>query len=362
MDASAWSTQQLGEFIAAVSTAQTEPAAALAAVERAAEALDADVAALVAGGELVAAVGYPQGRAPVAELAAVRPGVAGSRLDVPGLGSCSAAAASLEHPPGATLVVARRGPHGLTRAETGLLRGMARVAALTLRMLGVLDAERAARAELELLAREQSALGRVATLVAKAASPDEIFSAVAEEVAQLSGADLTRVLRYEPDGTATVVGGRGETETHLALGKRLALEGEGVAVAVLRTGRPARTIRFAGPLGSVPHAIQRAGGKAGSGSPIVVAGRLWGVMIALTRDEPLPADTDARLARFTELVATAIANAQARMELRGFADEQAALRRVATLVARAAPPEEVFAAVAAEVGRLLEVDVALLSR
>ena len=68
------------------------------------------------------------------------------------------------------------------------------------------------------------------------------------------------------------------------------------------------------------------------------------------------ADTEARLAGFTELVATAIANAQARMELRGYAEEQAALRRVATLVARAAPPEEVFAAVAAEVGRLLGVD------
>ena len=69
--------------------------------------------------------------------------------------------------------------------------------------------------------------------------------------------------------------------------------------------------------------------------------------------EPLPADTEARLAGFTELAATAIANAQARAELRGFAEEQAALRRVAVLVARAAPPEEVFAAVAEEAGRLL---------
>ena len=82
----------------------------------------------------------------------------------------------------------------------------------------------------------------------------------------------------------------------------------------------------------------------------------------VTREEPLPADTEARLAGFTELVATAIANAQARVELRGFAEEQAALRRVATLVAQAAPPEEVLAAVTEEAGRLLNADYTVMSR
>jgi hypothetical protein len=69
-------------------------------------------------------------------------------------------------------------------------------------------------------------------------------------------------------------------------------------------------------------------------------------MIAWTVDEhPLPLDTEARIASFTELVATAIANAQARQELRGLADIQAALRR---LVARGEPPEAVFAAATSE--------------
>src|SRR5262249_29761606 len=79
---------------------------------------------------------------------------------------------------------------------------------------------------------------------------------------------------------------------------------------------------------------------------------LWGVMLVASRTGPLPAGTEAQLGRFTELAATAIANAQARVELRGFADEQAALRRVATLVARAAAPREAFAAVTEEAGRL----------
>src|SRR4029077_5681609 len=86
------------------------------------------------------------------------------------------------------------------------------------------------------------------------------------------------------------------------------------------------------------------------------------VMIAGSREESLPADTEARLAGVTELVATAIADAQARVELRGFAEEQAALRRGATLVGCGAPPEKVFGAVAEEAGRLLGTDSTVMSR
>ena len=100
-----------------------------------------------------------------------------------------------------------------------------------------------------------------------------------------------------------------------------------------------------------------AGVRTGVGVPVTVEGQLWGVIISSsTGDEPLPADTEARLAGFTELVGTAIANAQARVELRGYAEEQAAQRRLATLVARGVSPEKVFAAVTAEVGRVLGVD------
>ena len=363
MDASAWSAQLLAEFVAAVSTAETGTAAAHAAVERAAEALDADVAAIVCGGELVAAVGYPQGSALVAELAAVRPGVADAWLQVPGPGSCAAAAATLEYPPGATLVLARSGPHGLSREETVLLRGMARVAAMTMRMLDGLDRERSAREEAGRLAREQAASRRVATLVARGASPEEMFSAVAGEVARLSEADSAMVLRYETDGSATVVGGWGDHGGHLAVGARLTVEGEGVAVSVLRTGRSARTVPFAGPPGSVAGAFRRAGVRAGSGSPILVEGRLWGVMIAARAGpEPLPRAAEDRIPAFTELVAAAMANAESRAELRRVADEQAALRRVATLVARGAPPTAVFATVAEELGRLFAAESTIVAR
>jgi len=65
-----------------------------------------------------------------------------------------------------------------------------------------------------------------------------------------------------------------------------------------------------------------------------------------------PPGAENRLSNFTELVATAIANSQAHEQLQRLADEQAALRRVATLVARGAEPPVVFDAVCRETGRL----------
>jgi signal transduction histidine kinase len=172
------------------------------------------------------------------------------------------------------------------------------------------------RDDLARLADEQAALRRVATLVARGASPSDVFAAVAHEVAQLLGGDITKVLRYEPDGTATVVGGWSAPGMHIPLGTRLTAEGEGVAVTVLKTGRPARTERFSGPPGSVADCFRRAGARSGFGSPVVVESRLWGVVVvASAQAEPLPVEAEQRLAQFAELVATAIANAESRAEL-----------------------------------------------
>jgi signal transduction histidine kinase len=364
MDISAWSAQLIAEFIAAVSTAGTEAAAARATVEHAAEALDADVAAIVRGGELVAAVGYPEGRAPVAELQSVRPGVAGAWLEVPGVGPCAAAAATLEYPPGATLVLARAEPEALSREETGLLRGMARVGAMTMRLLRVLDDERSAREELRSVADEQAALRRVATLVAQDAPPDAVFSAVAEEVGNvLPAADIALVGRYGADGAMEFVGGWSRQGEAHWVGQRVSLGGRNVATLVFKSNKPARIGHLADDAAAATAAALRSGALSAAGAPINVEGRLWGVMtVGSVYEDGLPAGIEHQLAGFTDLVATAIANAQARVELHGYAEEQAALRRVAVLVAQAAPPEEVFAAVADEVGRVLDADFAYLER
>ena len=122
---------------------------------------------------------------------------------------------------------------------------------MTMRMLRVLDSERAAREEVERLALDQAALRRVATLVAKAAPREDIYAAVAAEIAQRLGADVVAVLRYEANGTATIIGGWGVPGLQIPIGTRLSVAGEGVAVSVWHTRRPARVERFDGPPGSV---------------------------------------------------------------------------------------------------------------
>ena len=365
MASAAWSTQQLAEFVAAVTAAESEEAAALAVVERAAEALDADAAAIVGGGAVVAEVGYPRGTAPVADLEAVKPGVAGSLLEVPGVGPCATTAVALEHPPGSTLVVARAGVDGLTADESSLLRGMARVASLTIRMQRVLDRERAARGEIERLAHEHAALHRVATLVAEVAPPDIIFAAVAAEVGGVvRGADLVLVSRYEPDEVGKIVGAWSRTEDdHELLGLQFPLGGRNIHTLVFETNRPARVDELVDDATVATAIARETGARSSAGAPIVVSGRLWGVIIvASSREAALPVDAEYRLADFTELVATAIAKVQSREELRTLAEEQTALRRVATLVALPAPPADVFAVVTEEVGRLLSADVTGLVR
>jgi signal transduction histidine kinase len=219
-----------------------------------------------------------------------------------------------------------------------------------------------ARVELRGFAEEQAALRRVATLVARAAAPEEVLAAVTEEAGRLLGADYTAMARYDPGRARTVVGAWSSTGAAFPVGIQAKLGGRNVATLVFQTGRAARIDDYGQASGPIAKAVREFGFRAAVGVPVSVEGRLWGVMIADSRADPLPAGTEAQLAGFTELAATAIANAEARVELRGFAEEQAALRRVATLVARAAVPEEVFASVTEEASRLLQADYATMSR
>jgi signal transduction histidine kinase len=218
--------------------------------------------------------------------------------------------------------------------------------------------------ELRGYAEEQAALRRVATLVAGGAPPEEVFAAVAAEAGRLLGADLTAVGRYGPDDVVTLGTWSGTgAATSFPAGARTSLGGQNLTTLVFRTGRPVRIDDYAAATGAAAKVGRDWGFYSAAAAPITVEGRLWGVMtVGSTREQRLPADAEARLTGFTELVGTAIANAQARVELRGYAEEQAALRRVATLVAGGAPPEEVFAAVAAEVGRLLNADYTGMNR
>jgi len=230
-------------------------------------------------------------------------------------------------------------------------------------LIGTAIANAQARLELRAQAEEQAALRRVATLVARAAPPETVFAAATAEVGRLLDVDFTLLSRFDPGDAATMLTmWRPTGEVQTPPNATFSLGGRNVHTLVSRTGRSARTER-ADASGPAADAARDWAFHSVVGAPVNVAGRLWGVMVvAYTRDEPLPVDIEVRLAGFTELVGTAIASAQARVELRGYAEEQAALRRIATLIAGAAPPDVLFTAVAGEVGRLLHGGFAVLNR
>jgi PAS domain S-box-containing protein len=174
----------------------------------------------------------------------------------------------------------------------------------------------ASREQVARLADEQAALRRVATLVARGVSPHEVFAAVAREVGELLGVDATHMGRYEHDGTATGVASWMRDGARVPPNTRRAVEGDGVTGMVLRTGRPARRDSYDGVSDQVAVMRSALGIRSSVGAPIVVDQDLWGVMIVSSKDhEPLPAETESRIAAFTELVATAISNTEARSEL-----------------------------------------------
>jgi signal transduction histidine kinase len=166
------------------------------------------------------------------------------------------------------------------------------------------------------LSEEQSALRRVATLVAHSAPPAAVFEAVTREVGLLCRADLARMERYEADGSVTGVAAWSRVTAHLIVGTRFELDGPSVAREVRRVGGPVRIESFAGATGAIAQEAHALGLRSSVGCPIVATGRVWGVIAASTTSaERFPAGTEAQIASFTELVATAIENAEAGAEL-----------------------------------------------
>ena len=163
------------------------------------------------------------------------------------------------------------------------------------------------------LQEEQAALRRVATAVARGGPPDDVFAATVSELHSVVAADATTLMRVEADGTAAILAVLGESG--FEVGSRFQLVGETAAVRVWRTGRPARVDDFEHASGPIAERLRAMGISSGVAAPIVVEGRLWGVMTCAWIGGPPPQDAEARVAQFTDLVGTAIANAENRAEL-----------------------------------------------
>jgi signal transduction histidine kinase len=208
--------------------------------------------------------------------------------------------------------------------------------------------------------RSRKALRRVATLVANDVSPSGIFATVSGEVARLFDS-AAGVLRFEQGSAVVFVG---VANIDIPIGARWEFQEGMTSAEVYRTRRPARVDELdSSSLGGEVGAVSRRHGtRSIVGSPIFVEGRLWGTIVDSSRKDRLPRDTEARLESFTDLIGTAIANAATEQARAQLAEEQAALRRVATLVAEGAQPEAVFSAVAQEVAHVLDVALSAVVR
>ena len=199
------------------------------------------------------------------------------------------------------------------------------IAALTSLVLAAVTAERrravaALRANEERLrdlATEQAALRRVATLVAAEAAPEAVFKQVTEEAAQLLGAPTGSIARYEDDGTVAVVGSWARDGVdRFPVGSSVPVQGDTVIARVQRTGEPQRVDSYDEATGELARALRSFGYRSSVAAPVSLGGGLWGVLVvASTAPEPLPEGAEDRLCDFADLVAQAIANADAHEKL-----------------------------------------------
>jgi signal transduction histidine kinase len=172
-------------------------------------------------------------------------------------------------------------------------------------------------ARLEALVAEQAALRRVATLVAADPEPRRLFDTVCEEVGSVLGVESANVLRYEADGTQTVVGAWAASGAPwFPGGENVPIDGETVSGKMRRSGTPQRVDDYTDVAGQLVKRLREVGIRSAVGAPVKVAGRIWGAIVASSgRTHAFPEGAENRLADFAELLTAALANVDAREQL-----------------------------------------------
>jgi GAF domain-containing protein len=175
--------------------------------------------------------------------------------------------------------------------------------------------QRALRARL----KEEEALRRVATLVAREHAPGAVLALVTEEVGRHLEADTAVTVRHDAPGRATFVATW--TAPHVdpspfRVGRQIEPVPRGALARALETVAPARVDSYEGLPGSFAREVRASGIRATVAAPILVDGNLWGAFAAGSNTAPFGADAEARLGAFAELVAQAVANVDARIKLK----------------------------------------------
>src|ERR1700739_1201989 len=165
-------------------------------------------------------------------------------------------------------------------------------------------------AEYRRLAAEQGALRRLATLVARGVEPSEVFDAVVNEMRRCVSAPTAGLWRYEASGEITKGAAADHPAAPLAkwpVGFGTTIDGSTLAAMVQRTGRPARVDSYENTAGRVAEFVRAVGVRAAVGVPVIVDGRVWGLAtVSSAEPGPMPADTEARISAFAELIGIAV--------------------------------------------------------
>jgi signal transduction histidine kinase len=208
---------------------------------------------------------------------------------------------------------------------------------------------------------EQVAMRRLAMRIAEDVPPEELYRAFTAEAGALVGADCAGMVRYEDDGTVRRVA-TWQAVGDLAMPERWPVEESDPLDRVAKLLAPATLQHRGSERGPISVLPRERGARSSVGVPIVVDGRVWGSLAVHSRPARLPPDTKTRLSDLGQLLAAALSNSRVRAEVQRLAEEQAALRRIATLVAAGSSPPVVFDAVTAEVAELLRADQIALVR
>ena len=295
----AWVTDQLAEFLAAISGSESENAALIGGVERAAEAFEAEAGAILVETGIEASTGFGgrhEDHAPV--LLEVAHGRASS-LEVSGVGRCAAIAVPVDDDRARHLVIARRSDEGFTADEAGLLRGMARVLALTVRMLRTIEAERSLRAQSErqghenmrrlasLRERERllARLSRIQRSIVSRTSLEEVLDGIVQGAGELLGDEVAvlRLIDEEDASMMVIVAAEGVPLGTLAEAERRPVS-EGVGGRAITEGRLIVVEDYQGSEGTNPLFVAD-GVRAAMAAPVHEHGEVVGSLVVATHGQ-----------------------------------------------------------------------------
>ena len=324
MPSAVWLPQQLAEFLAAVTSYNDPQAATQNAVERAAEAVEAEVGAFVRGGFVVTSLGYPAGRTPVADLLAAVDDPTRA-LDVPGVGRCEVLCIPLEDAAG-MMLFARSGA-AFSREEASLLRGMGRVLSLSLRMLAALADERELRKATQRQAQENAALLQslqarqrllerlfeIQRSISHRAPTQEVLDAICSGASELLGDEVVglRLVDEDEPGWVQLVSVVGVSDEVVA-GIRRSRISEGIGGRSISEGRLVITEDYTAPDVGFPELVED-GLHTAMGAPVFRDSKVVGSLVVASRNPArryAPAEQDALLV-FAEHASLALNDASA---------------------------------------------------